>query len=40
MSSNPTVNPELAHILFILVTWVFQYFMERDFEFNNKMNYQ
>lgn len=40
MTSNPALNAELSHILFILLTWVFQYFMERDFEFNNKMNYQ
>lgn len=39
-TTNPTLPPVLAHTLLTLLTWVFQCFMERDFEFNNKMNYQ
>lgn len=40
ISTNPTLAPEVAHTLFTLLTWGFQCFMERDFEFNNKMNFQ
>lgn len=40
MSTNPALDAEISHVLFVALTWVFQYIMERDFEFNNKMNYQ
>lgn len=40
IATNPTLAPEISHTLLLLLTWCFQWFMERDFEFNNKMNYQ
>ncbi|KAH8414094.1 hypothetical protein KR222_006383, partial [Zaprionus bogoriensis] len=39
ITTNPSFIPEYSQSLFIIVTWITQYTMEREAEFNNKMNY-
>ncbi|KAL7734589.1 hypothetical protein ACLKA6_010897 [Drosophila palustris] len=37
--TNPFFAPEYAHGLFTVVTWFIYYYMERQVEFNNKINF-
>ncbi|XP_062132077.1 adenylyl cyclase X E-like isoform X1 [Drosophila sulfurigaster albostrigata] len=38
-STNPTFDPEICHCLLVSITLLSLYFMERQVEFNNKINY-
>jgi len=40
ITTNPTFSPENAHALFVVVTFIIYLYMERQVEFNNKINFK
>ncbi|KAH8419578.1 hypothetical protein KR222_006972, partial [Zaprionus bogoriensis] len=39
ISTNPSFHPEYSHTVFLVISWLTQYIMEREFDFNSKINY-